>query len=142
MAGRERQPDKYAVEGCLIYQYKNILYSNGKSSLTHNSLHAKSLENSYQLVDCVPAVLAIRSAVHERQQNVRKALSENQIITLRSQQYSYAYVSDQGAFSTTGHTPNPYWTRFWSCVFVEAHSNVSGQLIVRTFFYVYLSVVL
>ena len=100
----------------LIYQYKNILNSNGAVSLTHNSLHAKSLEDRYQLVDCVVALLEIRSVVHERQQNVRKALSENQIITLRSQQYSYAYVSDQGAFSTTGHKPNPYWTRFWSCV--------------------------
>ena len=128
--------------GFLLHQYKSILNSNGKSSLTHNSLHAKSLEDRYQLVDCVVALLEIRSAVHERQQNVRKALSENQIITLRSQQYSYACVSDQGAFSTTGHKPNPYWTRFWSCVVVEAHANVSGQLIVRTFFNVYLSVVL
>ena len=93
--------------------------------MTHNSRRAKSLEDRYQLVDCVVALLEIRSVAHERQQNVRKALSENQIITLWSQQYSYACVSDEGAFCTTGHKPNPYWTRFWSCVFVEAHSNVS-----------------
>ena len=50
IADRERQPDKYAVEWYLIYPYKNILNLNGKSSLTHNSLHAKSLEDRYQLV--------------------------------------------------------------------------------------------
>ena len=44
MAGRERQPDKYAVEWFLIYQYKNILNLNGKSSLTQNILHEKSLQ--------------------------------------------------------------------------------------------------
>ena len=73
----------------------------------------------------VLVIVLQRSAVHERRQNVSKALSESQIMTLRSQQYSYACVSDQGAFCTTGHKPNPYWTRFWPCVFVEAHSNVS-----------------
>ena len=35
---------KYVAVGFLLYQYKNILNSNGTSSLPHNSLHAKSLE--------------------------------------------------------------------------------------------------
>ena len=120
MRKRELQLYKYAAVWFLIYQYKNILNSNGKSSLTHNSLHATSLEDRYQLVDCVVALLEIRSVVHERQQNVSKALSESQVMTLRSQQYSSAYVSDQGTFCTTGHKPNPYWTRFWVSEFLHA----------------------
>ena len=45
MPGRERQPDKYAVKGFLIYEYKNILNLDGKSSLTQNILHEKSLQH-------------------------------------------------------------------------------------------------
>ena len=50
MRQRELQFYKYVAVGFLISQYKNILNSNGTSSLTHNSLHAKSLEDRYQLV--------------------------------------------------------------------------------------------
>ena len=50
MRKHELQLYKYAAMWFLIYQYKNILNSNGTSSLTHNSLHAKSLEDRYQLV--------------------------------------------------------------------------------------------
>ena len=45
MAGRERQPDKYAVKGFLIYEYKNILNLDGKSSL-RRTYYMKSRYNT------------------------------------------------------------------------------------------------
>ena len=59
MAGRERQPDKYAGEGFLIYEYKNILNLNGKSSFTQNILHEKSLQHRYFQVVVHLAIMLI-----------------------------------------------------------------------------------